>query len=61
MKVIIISEALEEPFEIDSDNAGSRDAYSFGIDVEHKVRAIFEAEQMRKATVRDKHSIFKRD
>lgn len=56
MKVILISEALEEPYEMDSSKHG--DVYMFGLAVEQKVKAVLETERMR--ADHDRHGIFGR-
>ena len=56
MKVILISESLEEPFEMDSEK--HRGYGSFPYEVMEKVKAALETEQMR--ADHHKHGIFGR-
>lgn len=56
MKVILISEALEEPFEMDSASEHDNPAFWFPVHVRDQVEAVLRTEGMRK--VGHKHGIF---
>lgn len=56
MKVIIISDALDEPYEMDSDK--DKSVMGFGYIVSEKVDAVFQTEKMKYEHT--KHGIFGR-
>lgn len=56
VKVILISDVLEEPLEYDSNGRSGTDASLWSYEIQSKVKSLVEAENLRQATPR--HGIF---